>query len=125
MQTLNNKSLLVIEPDPSLGRGISHALREMFSEIQHIENPIKAVSKLETNKFDVIICEICFKTIAGIPLIRLLRRKAPDSTILVLTSDMNQNIIAALAQCNVIVIEKPLNIKKLKSCLSKVNMCKP
>ena len=118
MQTLNNKSLLIIEPDPSLGRGISHALQDMFAEIQHIKNPMKAVAKLEIKRFDVIVCELCFQTMDGIPLIRLVRQKAPDTTILVLTSDMTQDIIAALEQCNAVVLEKPLNINKLKSSLA-------
>ena len=117
MKQTTDKSLLLIEPDSSLGRGISHALRSMFTGIEHIKNPMKAVSVLETRKYDIIVTEFDFPTLDGLTLIPLLRRKAPGAVILVLAADINLDVSLVFDQNKTVVLEKPLHVNQLKKIL--------
>jgi len=105
---------LIIDPDLSQGRGLVLAFKDMFSEIVHIQNPLEAGAIIDEMDIALILTEIEFSTIDGLELIKTLHQKSPHTKIIIWSAKINKKIISAFKEVDIIVIEKPVNLRDVK-----------
>ena len=110
------KSLLIIEPDEILSKGLMIGLIDFFDEIRIAINPADAVDLLRKKEFDVIITALEFNMYDGIEFLRIIRKLNKDATLISVSSG-NKKIIYEIIENNMVDkhFEKPFELKKMIS----------
>lgn len=120
--TDTQRRLLIVDPDESQGKGIAHALQDLFSEIVLTQRPFEAIKRLNKEHFDVIITELEFNLIDGYEVIRNFNSLAPKSELVVMSTKIPENFHNYLAELGVRkFFEKPLELKELRHLMSEQN----
>ena len=110
------KSLLIIEPDEILSKGLMIGLIDFFDEIRIAINPADAVDLLRKKEFDVIITALEFSMYDGIEFLRIIQKLNKDATLISVSSG-NKKIIYEIIENNMVDrhFEKPFELKKMIS----------
>ncbi len=108
------KSLLIIESDEVLGKGLMLGLIDEFEEIRIALNPTDALNLINKMEFDVIITAVEFQTYDGITFLRNIRQ-LNKNTILITVSSTSEKIFFE-SNKNIGIdkhFEKPFELKKM------------
>jgi len=107
-------SLLIVEKDDIQRKGLFVALMDNFSEIRLTNNPHEAIELVKIMKFSVIITESGFDSISEADLLNNLSRYNPDAFIIMLSSQLNDEIKTRLLETGAkLILEKPVVIYSL------------
>ncbi len=110
------KTLLIIEPDEILSKGLMIGLIDFFDEIRIAINPADAVDLLRKKEFDVIITALEFSMYDGIEFLRIIQKLNKNATLISVSSG-NKKIIYEVVENNLVDrhFEKPFELKKMIS----------
>jgi two-component system OmpR family response regulator/two-component system response regulator QseB len=78
--------ILLIEDDQSLADGITTALRHAGYAVDRAERGVQGVALAQAARPDVIILDLGLPDMDGIEVLKTLRRKSVDSSVLILTA---------------------------------------
>lgn len=92
---MNTPSILLVEDHDIT----SYAVVKLFSRngynVDHAEDGEKAIAKLATNQYDLVITDLAMPRVSGQELISTIRSSnKPDVKIMVLTSETNETAMA-------------------------------
>lgn len=107
-------SLLILNSDKSLIKGLTVALLDYFCEIRTTSNPNEAISFLDNKTFSTIISGTDFKTEDGLNIIKKLREKNPFAKLLIVSAPMENNTRSKVERLNIQKIyEKPFELNEI------------
>ncbi len=114
-------SLLILNSDKSLIRGVTVALIDYFSEVRATTNPKEAMLFLKNKNFTTIITGTDFLTDDGLEIIRELRKNNPFAKLLVVTSPLDEEVRKKIEMMNIQKIyEKPFDLQEIISDIKKM-----
>ncbi len=107
-------SLLILNSDKSLIRGVTVALIDYFSEVRATTSPKEAMLFLKNKNFTTIITGTDFLTDDGLEIIRELRKNNPFAKLLVVTTPLDEGVRKKIAMMNIQKIyEKPIDLQEI------------
>lgn len=116
-EQVQEKTILVVEDDPSLNRAWHRLLKGLPGVTCHVsENALAALNWLEHNSADVLLTDITMPKMNGLDLIRLVQKKYPGMKVIA-TSAHIQDVEGVDMFLH--IIKKPYkNIETLKALLA-------
>ncbi|WP_416441199.1 response regulator transcription factor [Leeuwenhoekiella sp. A16] len=87
------KKILVIEDNPMVVKSLEFKLKKDGYEVIIAEDGRDAMSKLSSDKFDLILTDLMLPFISGNQLIEFIKEKSPDIPIIVLSTSTQEDII--------------------------------
>ncbi len=77
--------LLIVDDEPELLETMAEILRLKFKTVEIAPNGHDALAKIEAHKFDVILTDLGMPEMSGWELARLIKKKLPDSRVIMVT----------------------------------------
>ena len=114
--------ILLVEDDPDTARFISRVLQKRGGyDVEHVPNPPAALSRLGTERWDLVITDIEMPDMTGIELLETLRRKAPALPVAVITAHVTvDNAVGALRGRADEFMQKPLHPDTLITAVTRL-----
>lgn len=109
-------NILLVEDDPVLKNGISHALQQSGYSLSSTDSGRYALQLLEVEDFDLIILDLGLPDIDGMEVLRSLRRKKIALPVLILTArDELTDRIEGIKQGADDYLTKPFDLGELEA----------
>jgi len=122
---LDIMKILLVDPSPSIRRVEIHILSLMgFNEIEQSNNSFDALSRLENDNIDLVICDWDLPGEGGLALLNDIRTHdaIAKTPVLMMVNEMNDKTILQTAKAGVSsLIVKPFTVKSLKEEIN--NIC--
>ena len=78
--------VLVVDDDELVRMATHHALSDAGHVVTQAEDGARALELIREHAFDVAICDVRLPKVDGMTLFRTIRRQAPDTAVIVITS---------------------------------------
>jgi len=106
--------ILVIDDERSIRNTLKDILEYEKYEVDLAEDGIKALDKVKTNVYDVILCDIKMPGMDGIEVLEQLVNLAPDSPVVMISGHGNiDTAVESIKKGAFDYIEKPLDLNRL------------
>lgn len=116
------KKVLVVD-DERLSREVLSKIlsRYLGCEVYMASNSKEALSYLQSKEFDLLMIDLAMPGITGLELIKIVRSSKPDTSILVVTGNANDNDISTIKSMGVNqIVYKPFKISSLLEMVAEV-----
>jgi DNA-binding response OmpR family regulator len=111
---MDNKRILLVEDDPSLGYLLSEYLTMKDFDIQWVKNGNEALKEMETRSFDLAVLDVMMPEMDGFTLARKMREKHSDIPFMFLTSrSMKIDVLKGFSLGAVDYLKKPIDEEEL------------
>ncbi len=115
------RSLLVVDDDTDIRAALAEALVDERTEVHTAESATSALAVLATNRIDVVLTDIRMPGLDGIALLKLLRERAIDVDVVLMTAyDDMATVVAGMREGAVEFLVKPLELHVLRRVLAGV-----
>ncbi|HSU54225.1 MAG TPA: response regulator, partial [Candidatus Dormibacteraeota bacterium] len=91
--------VLLIEHDPGFARAVGDMLghsRDISADVRAASNLKQGLSVLNSNRFDVVVLDVCVPDGAGLANVSLIKAEAPDLPVIV-AGDLDDESVAVEA----------------------------
>lgn len=114
------KRLLVIDDDSVILESIKRQLRDEPFEIVFEDNPESGLSRLDLERYDLVLCDIKMKPINGIEVLRTIKDRHHDVPVIIVSAFVDDQLFdeARAIGCEDFLI-KPVPRRALKEAVSK------
>jgi signal transduction histidine kinase/ABC-type amino acid transport substrate-binding protein len=112
--------ILVVDDDKRSLEVVCAILKQNGHKVTSCLSPQNALEKARNNNFDLLISDYSMPEISGAKLINLVRSNKPLQKAFILSGSYYEDINSELNRLNVILIEKPLDQKKLNNALNTI-----
>ena len=112
------KKIIIIEDDDSTRESISSYLKDIGYDVMEANNGVMGLELIRKNFFDLIISDIKMSGINGIEL-ALILKKLKYSIPIILISGLEYSETKIVEKYIHSFFQKPLNIKELRTTISK------
>ena len=115
--------ILLIDDEPSLVRGLTRLLHRDGYSVDTAPNGQHALAQLQTQRYDLILCDLQMPVLDGPALYTLLEQQAPAlcQRVIFLTGDtLGAASTAFLAQCGQPCLYKPCTVAEIRSLIQQV-----
>lgn len=122
-QALNKLSVLIVDDHPLFRKAIIRLLRNIpfVDQIAEAENGEKALAKMETQSFDIVLLDLMMPVMNGTDTARHIRRRYPACRIIILTmSDSKNEMIELLGMGVLGYVLKSTDEEELTTAILKV-----
>jgi len=111
---MDNKRILLVEDDPSLGYLLSEYLRMKDFDLQWVKNGNEALKEMEIRSFDLAVLDVMMPEMDGFTLARKMREKHSDIPFMFLTSrSMKIDVLKGFSLGAVDYLKKPIDEEEL------------
>ncbi|MFJ9034326.1 response regulator transcription factor [Streptomyces sp. NPDC102274] len=108
--------ITVVEDDPTIGGGLSATLRVLGHDSHWCPDGATALAHTAPDPADLLLVDLGLPDIDGFELCRLLRVRAPDSVIVVLTARTGEMDVVQALECGADdYLTKPIRIVELQA----------
>lgn len=124
---IENKRILLVEDDPSLGYLLSEYLAMKDFEVRWAKNGKEALKEMETRDFDLAILDVMMPEMDGFTLARKMQERHSEIPFMFLTSrSMKIDVLKGFALGAVDYLKKPIDeeelVVRLNSLLSRLTV---
>jgi len=115
--------ILLIDDEPSLVRGLTRLLHRDGYSVDTAPNGQHALAQLQTQRYDLILCDLQMPVLDGPALYTLLAQQAPAlcQRVIFLTGDtLGAASTAFLAQCGQPCLYKPCTVAEVRGLIQQV-----
>lgn len=115
-------SILVIDDEEHICQLVTRVLEQMRHKVESFSDPIKALSKLETTSFDLVLLDIRMPGMSGLEFYSQMISKRPElaGKVIFMTGDMTvSDLEAQMQQTDLMHISKPFHPAILEQFLNK------
>ncbi|AGG08537.1 ATPase [Dehalococcoides mccartyi] len=115
-------SILVIDDEEHICQLVTRVLGQMRHKVESFSDPIKALSKLETTSFDLVLLDIRMPGMSGLEFYSQMISKRPElaGKVIFMTGDMTvSDLEAQMQQTDLMHISKPFHPAILEQFLNK------
>jgi len=108
------KEILVIDDDVMILSSINRQLKGEGLNLDLEENPVSALEKLNSKKYDLVICDMRMKPITGDEVLKKIKSDYPGLPVIVLTGYVDDKVMENVKKigCDEFII-KPVRKKDL------------
>lgn len=78
--------VLIVDDERLVCFSFSRALRKEGIIVENAENGRAAIEKIDNEKFDLVVVDLCLGDMDGTDVIRHLKKKSPETKIIVITA---------------------------------------
>jgi len=118
------RRILLVDDDAAIRDSLAEALADSSTEVVAAESAERALSLLGANGangVDVVLTDVRMGGLDGVALLRLLRERAPDIDVVLMTAyDDMSTVIAAMREGATEFLVKPLDLHELRRVLGRV-----
>lgn len=115
------RSLLVVDDDADIRAALAEALADERTDVHTAESATIALAVLAGNRVDVVLTDIRMPGLDGIGLLRLLRERAADVDVILMTAfDDMATVVNGMREGAVEFLVKPLELHVLRRVLAGV-----
>ncbi|MEV0038188.1 response regulator transcription factor [Streptomyces sp. NPDC050804] len=108
--------ITVVEDDPTIGGGLSATLRVLGHDSRWCPDGATALAHTAPDPADLLLVDLGLPDIDGFELCRLLRERAPDAVIVVLTARTGEMDVVQALECGADdYLTKPVRIAELQA----------
>jgi two-component system, chemotaxis family, chemotaxis protein CheY len=118
-----SKSVLVVDDSPSVRQVVSMVLKSSGHVVSEAENGLKALDQLESNKFNLIVCDVNMPEMDGMTFVEEARKleSCKFTPILMLTTETKDDLREKAKSLGVRAwLVKPFQPQVLLSAISKL-----
>lgn len=80
------EKIFIVEDDPAMRVGMTHMLNASGYEVKSCEDGIKALSILQSEKFDIAIVDLKLPGVDGLTLLKHIKERAPQTGVIIVTA---------------------------------------
>ncbi|HEY8288558.1 MAG TPA: response regulator [Acetobacteraceae bacterium] len=120
---LSRRRILVAEDDALLAETVVDALEGEGFEVTLAVDGLEALEAACSREFDALLTDIVMPRMDGMTLIRRLRATTPRLPVVVMTGHAPANLETIIQRCDegpLITLRKPMSLRLLIQCLSRV-----
>jgi two-component system response regulator AtoC len=115
------KHVLVVDDDVTIRVALRDALTSAGYEVALAEGAAEALAIISHARPDVVVSDVRMPDVSGLELLRLLRERAPDIAIILMTAfDDMPTVVEAMKHGAVEFLVKPLDLDDLQKTLDRV-----
>jgi two-component system, chemotaxis family, chemotaxis protein CheY len=118
-----SKSVLVVDDSPSVRQVVSMVLKASGHNVVEAENGVQALAKLDTNKFNIIVCDVNMPEMDGMEFVENARKleSCKFTPILMLTTETKDEMRDKAKEMGVRAwLVKPFQPQVLLSAIAKL-----
>ncbi len=113
--------LLLVDDDSTIRASLTEALSDAATEVLAVESAERALTVVSTDPVDVVLTDVRMAGLDGVTLLKLLRERAPDVDVLLMTAyDDMATVVAAMREGATEFLVKPLDLHELRRLLARV-----
>jgi DNA-binding NtrC family response regulator len=113
--------LLIVDDDAAIRDSLAEALGDASTEVVTAESAERALTLVGGDGIDVVLTDVRMAGLDGVELLRLLRERAPDIDVVLMTAyDDMSTVVAAMRAGAVEFLVKPLDLHELRRVLTRV-----
>jgi CheY-like chemotaxis protein len=101
--------VLLVDDDPVVARALRRVLGRDGHEVEHFENPVKAIERVRARPFDLVITDFRMPDLDGLRVANQIALVAPDLPIILLTGSFDIDLERVKAAGVVAVLSKPVD----------------
>jgi CheY-like chemotaxis protein len=123
MNSVNGKSILVVDDDAALLRAVSKVLSAEGATVTAVACPEEALRHVEGNQrgFDLVIIDLCMPNVSGLSVLAAAKAALPDVPLMVITAFGNAEVRAQCLRAGAAAfLEKPLDTMTLLAWVARV-----
>ena len=115
------RRLLIVDDDATIRDSLTEALADASTEVVAAESAERALSLVGADDIDVVLTDVRMAGLDGVELLRLLRERAPDIDVVLMTAyDDMSTVVAAMRAGAAEFLVKPLDLHELRRVLARV-----
>lgn len=109
------KNVLIADDNVIMRNMLKFYLKRYDVEVQEVDDGIKAIRKFESIDFDIAFLDIHMPNLDGMNVVKFLRDNYVDSHIVIISSNIDEDLIMKLSNYGVSeFLSKPLDVKKFQ-----------
>src|SRR5687767_14212405 len=113
--------ILIADDEAAIANGLSAILSDAGYEVEVASDGQKALERLQTNEFGVVLADLKMPKLDGIALLKTLReRKIPTEFVMITGQGSTEMAIEAMREGAADYIEKPLNAERLNKLKAQI-----
>lgn len=113
-------AVLLVDPDPEIGRDILAFLSRRHYEVEWVDNGEKAFNRLDSHHFDVLVTELSARRVDGLRLMAVAKERNPDICVVFITQHAEiERATEAMRQGAYDFQLKPVNLGKLDAVIQR------
>jgi len=115
--------ILIVEDDEAMREFLCQAISRSGYYVEAVQDGTEALRRVEESHFDLLLTDIRMPGLDGLELARLVRRRYPNLSVLLVTAYVQDALGATdLDGAGVDVLSKPFNLSEL---IDRVETCLP
>jgi CheY-like chemotaxis protein len=119
----DTRQILIVEDDEAMREFLCQAISRSGYYVEAVQDGAEALRRVEESHFDLLLTDIRMPGLDGLELARLVRRRYPDVSVLLVTAYMQDALGATdLGGAGIDVLSKPFNLSEL---IDRVETCLP
>jgi DNA-binding response OmpR family regulator len=119
-ELLRNRKILLVVDDPWIRDSLGQFLRDKGCRVVALEGAPSGIFVLETNRFDIVICDHGPPKLDGLAYIALARRALPDAILILLTGDRAEAVRPEAERAGVDeIIGKPFTVETMERTIER------
>jgi len=117
------KKLLIVDDDRYLREATGLFLSENGYACTTVEDALKAITRLENDRFDLVITDLHMPKMDGMALLSWIKRRQPTTKVMMMTGDTDvEHKCTAMSQGAINYLVKPFNLaeflQEVEGCLT-------
>jgi len=80
------EKILIVEDDPAMNLGMNHFLNSCGYEVKSCEDGTKALTMIDSEKFDIAIVDLKLPGVDGLSLLKHIKNKLPQTGVIIITA---------------------------------------
>src|SRR5258708_459952 len=115
------RSLLIVDDDANIRDALADALADERTDVRTADGANSALAALAAQRTDIVLTDIRMPGLDGIALLGLLRQRAPEVDVILMTAfDDMATVVAGMREGAVEFLVKPLELHVLRRVLAGV-----
>ncbi|MFW5921242.1 MAG: hybrid sensor histidine kinase/response regulator, partial [Polyangiales bacterium] len=115
--------VLVVDDEPAVARALKRALRE--HEVHVCHGGAEAVERIESEAFDVILCDLMMPDVTGAELYRRVDEQTRERLVLITGGAFDPDVRSFLEETPVRVLHKPIDLDAVRSAIDELMASQP
>ena len=112
--------ILILDDEKNIRITIRRCLETINADIDDAISGEEALSKLKTNKYDLLLLDLKLPGIDGMEILRIARKQYPEMEIIIITAHGSvQNAVEAMKEGAFDFLEKPFTPSEIRQAVQK------
>lgn len=117
---VNPCDILILDDEPIVGERLKPVLEKEGHRVEVFVDPKRALQRLETKKFDIVVTDIRMDEMDGIQVLEMVASKSEETKVIMITGYATLEVAReSLAKGAFDFIAKPFKLKEIREAIRK------